>query len=410
VAAVIAFVSPEFPFLFMMLLLPYLSGTPYSTEILVSLSLISLLSFSRKVFLGKRVYAFGASDILILIFVLAIVAAGVIGGGKDSTAGALSLVAIAFVYIPAANIIVNRRLADCAVNSVVFSAAPVAIYAIVDYVITWVGGERQPTSSLMSTPEVLAAMLTATFLLALVSMRGMRHSVQKGIYVVFLVICAFALFATHCVPVLIVFAVSLIAYAIIANVSLPKELLIFPFCAPLLIFLLPPSLLATVSEGLGMSMTFGEMRGQMLSALELFRENLVLGIGANGFDVGEGYPYFNSPLGIACRFGAVAVGALAVLLLIRLRQASVYSLCLKNSSVRRTSNMTLLSLFALMTLGWFYDVFSDLSVYTLFLAVFGMSTAALRISRSEYDTRHELYDDQRNLSFSALDVSVSGRR
>lgn len=406
VIAVLSFVSAEFPFLFMLLSLPYLTVIPQSDIILVCLSLLALLSFARKVFLGKRVYVFGISDVFALLLALVIIATGVIGGGESSTANALILTALTLTYIPAANIIVNRRLADCAINSVIISVVPIAVIAIIRYIVSWIGGQRTAQSSLASSPSALSVWLVVAFVFAFYAIRHLKSYIGRGIYIFFLVLFALAIFTTECAPVLILLVPSVIAYFIIANYNLPKELLIFPFALPPVIFLLPRSALHSISEFFNLSITLGEMCAQLGTAAELLADNLFVGIGANGFSPDQNYPYFNTPLGIGIRFGVVAMAILAILFLLRMRQISAYSPYLKISTVRSFSTATLVALFALVSVGWFYDVFVDMSIYCLFFAIFGMNTSSLRIAKEEHDGRLELYDDKRSMESSALDITL----
>ncbi len=408
IIVVLSFVSAEFPFLFMLLALPYLSVIPHSDVVLVCLSLFSLLSFARKVFLGKRVYSFGMSDILILLLAVVIVGTGVIGGGESSTLNALILIALTLTYIPAANIIVNRRLADCAINAVIISVVPIAVVAIVRYILSWVGGERVAQSSLASSPEALAAWLGIAFAFAIYALRHMKSYISLGIYVAFLVLFALAIFTTECAPVLIILISGFLAYLIIANHSLPNELLIFPFALPVCVFLLPLDVLAAVSSFFDLPLTLGEMRGELFQSLNLLLDNLFFGIGANAFTKSPEYPHFNTPLGIGIRFGVVAMVIFALLFVLRTRQTSVYSRCLRISSVRSFSTATMVALFALVSFGWFYDVFSEMSLYCLFFVLLGMNTSALQIAKDEYDGRLELYDDKRSMESSALDITISG--
>ena len=138
VFTVISFVSPEFPYIFSLLIFPYLSLIPYSEWILAALVLTALLSFARKVLVGKRVYSFEIYDALLAIFVIAVIVTGVILGGSESTEKALLILIFALGYIPATNIAVNRRLCDCVAGAVVASSLPISMYSTVKCVVGFV--------------------------------------------------------------------------------------------------------------------------------------------------------------------------------------------------------------------------------------------------------------------------------
>lgn len=400
---IVAFISPEFPFLFLLIMIPYISYIPYSTVLLVSLSLLALVSFLRKVFLGKRTYFLGISDIFLFTFALVIIITGAIGGGSTSTLNSWMLIALTFAYIPAANIIVNRRLADRAVTAIIFSALPTSAFAISDYIVNLVKGERTPSHSTMSSPEALAAFLSVTLIMLVFSVRDMKNSVKRGVYIAFSILCILAIATTECIPVLFLLLLAAPSYGIVMQRRLPKELLLIFGAIPCVVFFLPDSVLNAVSAPFGMTPGFSELRRHLSEALDIFVENMAIGIGAQGFDAEAALPT-NLLLGLGCRFGIIALAIFAALVLIRLRQISVYSRFLRHSQLMPLSAMTALATFAFMVLGWFFDLFGDMSLYCLFFVLFGMNTAALRTSKREYDDRHDYYGDQRALDVSNIDV------
>lgn len=404
VFVLVAFVSPEFPLLFFLIVLPYMSRIPYSNAVILSLAILTLLSFFRKVFLGKRVYVFGITDLLVLLLALVIILTGVIGGGSASTVNAWLVIALALIYIPTANIIVNRRLADCAANAIVFSAVPVAVMAIADYAVNLIMRNRTPSRSLAASPESLALVLTVALVFILFSMHEAHNSVNRTFRIIFSVIISFAIITTECLPVLLIFAVIAPAYSVIKHKKLPKELLVIFSALPPLVFLLPGTVLDFISKLIGMEPGLREIRWNIRQNLSLFLDNIFTGIGAHGFESGQTLPESNLLLAIGCRFGIVALAIFILILLVRLRQLSVYSRYLRHSQLVTHSHVTALAMFSFITLGWFCDLFTDVGIYCLFFVLLGMNTAAIRISKREHDDRYDYYRDQRALDTSNINI------
>ena len=399
-----SFVSPELPFLFTLMLVPYTTLFEYSEELLVAVSLLTLLSFFSKVMLGKRYYSVNISDICIIVFAAVVVIFGVIGGGAASTRVSLVLVALSLNYIPATNIIVNRRLADCAVDAIVFSSLPVAVIAIADYIVNIFGTGRVPSSSVMSSPYILATYLCVVASLVAFSVIGVRGAVKRGIYIALLPVIALALACTECIPVLIVLPILVVARAILRSRKIPKELLLLLAVLPSLLFLLPNDALSAISSLSPMNTTLVELREGLLRMLKVFSENILVGVGAADLSDPSSGVTLNAILGLGYRFGIVAVVVLCVVCAIRLRQHTVYSVFFKSSQLSVFSNMTTVAMFAMAACGWYCDVFADLGLYCLFFALFGLNTAALRISKNEYEEREWYFKDQNAVDSSAVDI------
>ena len=400
----VSFVSPEFPFLLMLILVPYAGALDYTDELLVAISLLSMCSFFAKVMLGKRYYSVDVSDICLIVFATVIVVFGVIGGGHESTKISLVLVALSLGYIPASNIIVNRRLADCAIEAIVFSSLPISVIAIAQYITGLCLGQRIPSSSLMRSPYVLATYLCVAISLVAFSIIGVRGAAKRGIYIAFLPVLSAALFATECLPVLIILPILVAARAIVRSRRVHKESLIALAAVPSLLFLLPNGALVAISSISPMSTTLVELRAGFLSALESFGSNIIIGDGAADLSGDYSGGLLNTVLGLGCRFGIFAVIVLFVVCIIRLRQDTAYSTFLKSSQLSVFSNMTTVAMFAMAACGWFCDVFADLGLYCLFFALFGLNTAALRISRSEHEEREWYFKDQNDVDSSTTDI------
>lgn len=403
---VISLISPEFLFTALILAIPYLRLLPYSEFFVAACVVVMLVSFFRKVMIGKRVVLLDLTDVFVLFFVAVIIGFGIIGGGTESTEASWYTVLLTLGYIPAANIIVNRRLADCAANAFIIAAVPTSVYAVVTYIIGLASGNPTPSAAFMGAPSSLALFLLIAAAMCIFYIKGHR-GIVRAVYAVMLVLIALALYATQCVPVLIVLPLSAVSYFIITRTRLPKEVILLLCAAPLIVFALPADALYAVSEFLGMEIPLGEMRGRFGESLMLFRDNIAVGLGSDA-EVGangEGY-LFNTPLGIGCRFGIFALIAFTLLILFKLRRISMYSKYFATSSLRSLSNMTVLAIFTVLTLGWFYDAFANTEMYLVLFIILGMNTSALRVSKKEHDDMLYYYGDNRRMDSSDADITI----
>jgi aconitase A len=76
-------ISPEFSFISSILVCPYATLIPNSSWLLSALAILTVLSFARKVTVGKRVYSIEIYDVLMLLLVTSVLLAGVILGGSN---------------------------------------------------------------------------------------------------------------------------------------------------------------------------------------------------------------------------------------------------------------------------------------------------------------------------------------
>ena len=121
----ISFTSPEFPLMLTIVALPYITLIPYDTAVLSALSLLTFLSYFMKVILGKRVFNFGIYDVVILLIGILAFVSGALSDYGMSLRDTGAFIALALAYCPISNLIVNRRLADSAINALIVSAIPI---------------------------------------------------------------------------------------------------------------------------------------------------------------------------------------------------------------------------------------------------------------------------------------------
>ena len=404
--ATVSVVSPEFLFILIIMAIPYVRFLPFGELTLGAAVLLLLVSFFRKVMLGKRVMMVGLTDLFVVLFVASIIGFGVIGGGGESTRESWMIAILALGYFPAANIIVNRRLADCSANAFIIAALPASLHAFVKFLISCIGGTPAPSGSVMSEPHQLAAFLLAAAALCIYYI-AVGRGTTKAIYLGILSVLFAGLFATWCAPVLIVLPLSLISFVFIRRTKLPREILIILCALPLLIFFLPSDVLYSVSSFFKMDIPLGEMRGRLISSFGVFLDNVVMGLGADAAVVGDGeIRYFNMLLGIGCRFGVFAFASLIMLILFKLRRVSVYSRYLEYSSLEALSGFTLIAVFSIFALGLFFDVTAEVELYLVIFVILGMNTASLRVSKKEYDDMLGYFGDNKGIDSSVADITL----
>ena len=402
--AVIAFISPEFPFLFTLLVLPYLPLVSYGSIVLVALSLLSLLSFWRKVLLGKRVYNFEAYDLGIILLLLIFAVGGAIYGGYSSTFNTGIMISLLLGYIPAGNLVLNRRLADCTVNSITVSSVPVAVVAIAQYISAIFGSRIAPVSSTFTSSDDLTVFLTVVSVIAIFYAHEEKEVLPKIFYSTALILNLVALIATENLFVVIVILLCALAYAILKAPAVPNELIVIAAALPYALFLLPLETLMKICAFLGIPEGFTEIISDFSKTLSLFIDNALLGVGARGFGEDVGYPAFNMLLGIGCRFGVFALLLFALVMLLRLRHLSAFARYYKTSSARVPVIMSAVAIFAFFVMGSLYDVFESTSLLYLFWCIMGFCSANLRIAKKEHNDRVDYYRDQR--SFDSADTSI----
>ena len=402
---VVSMLSPEFPYIFSLLVFPYLPIVPYSEYILAGFIVLTLVSFSRKVFVGKRMYALEIYDFLLLLFVLAVVLTGVILGGKSSTEYALLIILFIIGYIPAASVAVNRRLCDCIAGAVVTSSIPIAIYAIVKYIVDFAMGERTSATAFFASSAVLAAYLSTVIVFSLFLSVNRSRKIKKRYYFITFIINAIAIITTEYFALPIALLLCIAAFMIIRSKKIPPFFAIPLFLLPFGILFLPDSILLKLSGILPTSPSVIEVANGVSDSLWLFFDNLFFGIGANGF--GEGAYYSHSTyLALGCRFGILAAIIFVLLIIIRFLHLGIFRKHYSDSTVSFYVDMCTFSAIAMLLLGSFADIFENIIMVYFFISIFATGSAALRVSKKERLERLSYYADSGSSDYAILDVRV----
>ncbi len=413
VMTVVAFTTPEFPMILTLLILPYIPSLPNDKEVIIvlSLSAVMLLSFALKVAIGKRVYNFDIYDALILLMILFIFVVGIAGYGDNALENSLLKIVLLLGYFPAANLITNRRLADCAINAVIISAVPITVLAIVEFFVKndRIGIENE-ISAFFESSAVLAAFLLVSAILTLSFFVQKKLKTKKLFYLTVFVAEMFALGLIMQPAAWLAIVLAAAGYFVLSARKIPKEALIWLFLLPHLLLLIPTNILDKVSEFLGTSPSFSEKIASYKMALGVFWDNfwLGVGIGADSYSAASGGApaIFNNMLGMATELGIVVLTLFLLMVMLRLRHISYYRTYVLASHLRVADGSTALVLLTLLIFGIDAYIFADATVFYLFWAMFGICTATLRTAKKEHDERLSYYGDSRSSESSVIDIQI----
>jgi O-antigen ligase len=426
VYAFLSIESPEFSLFSTIMILPYLSmDKPEGYSILVTLVIITAISFIRKLAFGKRVLNLEQYDILIGFMLLTVLVSGFALSGIASSTWSIKYISLSLVYILAGNIITNRRLADCAVNATIFAAVIPALTSLATFIrllaTTPIDGiYYNGISSVYSTREVAAAHFAVSVAMAVAMSIQTKGNIRAG-YIALGAFIFLGLLLTFEPFAYIAVVLGIVAYLAIrkgrAFVLLLLPLAAIPYA---IVSLVPGDLLNTVI-GPG---TDGLMPGNIIElwgeALKIFGNHPILGIGigseafgtaisGSGFGVTNSHNIF---LEIATEAGVFALIAFILIIWVRVRHRVNYHKYLVKSDVNVISSSASCAVFVLITIGATVYIWQDMSLYYIFWCVFGIGSATLRIAKQESDDR-ELYSkmmvnfhESSNNEFASVDIPL----
>ncbi|MBQ7363920.1 MAG: hypothetical protein IJW48_05685 [Clostridia bacterium] len=417
----VSFVSPEFSLFSTFLVLPYLSMLDNHELILSAFVGVNILSFVRKVALGKRVYTFEQYDVYLGIFLLFVLISGIFVKGIESFTNSLVMIVLAMGYVLSGSIIANRRLADCLINALIFSSVPVSCVAVVQFVI---GLTEAPlwqfsgVSATFSSPSVLAVFLLSAFIFTLYFTSARRRRSAKLVYIFISALTLFALVLTLSPWATTVAALVLIGFALTAKTRVfGIYTILFALLPSLFIFLPGTALLELARLPVLSFFSLDALATRWNYARQMFFDNALagIGIGESCFvleleALGVAEPLFPNGgtffLEVALEAGVFALAALLLIFVTRVRHTAIYIPYVKTSQVSTLSKFTSLALAALIALGAFNYLWADMSMFFLFWCIFGVGSATLRISKGEHDDRVAYYSDGRSADSSAIDIGI----
>lgn len=415
----LTFLSPEFSFFSIFIIMPYLS---FDTDgiFLALLVATTLISFARKVALGKRVYFFEQYDFGLFAMLFCILISGIFVKGVESFVSSVVMILLGMGYILASSLVTNRRLADCLANAIIISSIPVSIIAVVESIVSISKNGFSAFDGAFATfdqPYTLAIFLLVSISFS-VYVSDVRHNrAAKTLYACIAALNFVALFFTlsfwafgtliigllalECQKMrhgsgLILFILSIIAYALL---FIPSEYRDAIYVNELV-----------KSLGLSDSMQRWQISFRML------RDNIFLGIGIGDesfieeiVNYSPNYNYHNSGnflLEIACEAGVISLFVFIIIYLVRVRHRGIYQPYVRNSQVSKISAYTTVITVMLMAFGAFNYIWADMTMYYLFWCVFGLGSASLRVAKQEFDDRVAYFSDGSAEDSSSIDITI----
>ena len=415
----LTFLSPEFSFFSIFLALPYISLIPNHEYFLAALVAATLLSFVRKVTEGKRVYSFEQYDLELFLMLLFVLISGIFVKGIESFASSVMMILLAMGYTVSGNLIVNRRLADSAINAIIISSVPVSVTAIVQFIVKWADIGALPSVGVCATfdsPATLAVFLLVSFGFAAYFVHSSRSSARRLLYGGVMLLCGFGLITSLCIW--LVCAVLFGLFALIAvrgRKLIGLSLGIFGGAFYLLLLLAPEAVKEVSDLPLLSSLNLYETVKLWRTSFEMFFDNLFTGIGMGSDSFLKEYATYESDvrlnsssflLEIGLEAGIFALAFFLIIMLVRLIHRSRYRRYLIDSQLNTVSHTCASVTVALMVFGVFNYIWEDMSMYYLFWCVFGMGSASLRIAKREFDDRVAYFSDGRSVHSSAVDIAL----
>lgn len=416
----ISFASPEFPFFLSFLLLPYFRYIPYSSTCLVIMIAVAIISFTRKVIFGKRVLHIERYDVLLAIFTLLILISGIFVKGIESFSSSIEMIVLAVGYTLASNIITNRRLADCAMNSVIISAVAPSLISIVQFIIisARVGVANiqiADVAEIFVRHSELAPILLVAIVMS-IAMVIQNHGPIKSLYVVGIAVNSLAFLLTGEFFAIFTLVIGIFAYHVLkrkrlAVLALPILLLI-PYA---LLAIIPNYALDEMFIQIPSLTTAAELFELWKHSITAFANNFFVGIGIGADSFVEEMAKYgvtghtnssNLFIEIGLEAGVFALLVFVLLLGLRLVHRTRYHHYVRSSQTGTVTPVSELCVFCLLTYGATNYIWSDMSAYYLFWCIFGIGSAAIRVAKKEHDDRILYYEDTRASDSSVIDVEI----
>lgn len=415
----LTFLSPEFSFFSIFLMMPYLS---FDTDglFLAALVGITLISYMRKVALGKRVYFFEQYDLGLFIMLFCILISGIFVKGVESFVSSVVMILLGMGYILASSLVTNRRLADGLTNAVIISAVPVSVIAIVQSIVDIVRGglaSFEGACATFDSPSTLSIFLLVALCFSTYFVDVRRKKAVKVLYAVITCIIFVALISTMSFWAFGALIIGTIAFAA-QKMRHGSGLVLLLLSAFTYLLLFIPSQYrdmiysSEIAEALGLSDSIRRWQTSFM----MLRDNLFLGVGIGDdsfvkeiINYTSSFDYSNSGnflLELACEAGIISLFVFIIIYLIRVRHRGIYQPYVKNSLMSKVSTYTTVLTVILMAYGAFNYIWADMSMYYLFWCVFGLGSAALRVSKSEFDDRVAYFSDGSAEDSSSIDISI----
>lgn len=400
--------SPEFSIFLIFLVIPYFPMMQQSELILAGLVSVTLISFTRKTYEGKRIYYFEKYDLLILFMLLIVVVSGAVIGGEGSLLSSLVMLILGFGgYVLTGSLVVNRRLADNVIKANIFASLPISVIAIIEFFESKVGGAEDFSGvrGSFGSSDMLAAYLLTVSVFIIYFILARTHFAAKLIYSVYLITTLFAMAVTLRPWVIVAIMSGLIFYFAFKARNIPGILFGVIGFLPYLFLFLPDRWLSFIGELAPMTfLGFDEYIGVWIESRGIFLDNIWLGVGTGDF---MDAPYTaNFLLQIALEAGVLVLLVFLAIFLTRLQHRTIYAPYIKNSEVSLITDFADISIMVLLVYGLFTPLWSAPTIYYLFWCTFALGSAVLRVSKREFDERVGYFSDGAGHDSSSIDIAI----
>ena len=415
----LTFISPEFSFFSIFLVMPYMSFDSDGTFLALMVA-VTMISYARKVALGKRVYFFEQYDLFLVVMLVCVLISGIFVKGVESFVSSVVMILLGMGYVMSSSLVTNRRLADGLMNAVVISSIPVSVIAIIESVIYVYNNGLVGFSGASATfdkPYTLAIFLLVSAAFSVYFVNVKRRKSAKIVYLLVFLVTFVALFFTMSIWAFIAAWFGIIAYGILKLRRGWRILLSVITVFPYGILFIPERYMSVITESPYLTIFgFSTSVSTWQASLSMLRDNLLLGVGIGsdcftqeiiGYTNGV-IPHNSSNflLEIACEAGVISLCAFLVILAIRLKHRAVYRPYIRTSQVNALSEITTVTVVVLMIYGLFNYIWADMTMYYLFWCAFGLGSASLRISKQEFDDRVAYFSDGSAEDSSSIDITI----
>ncbi len=421
VVVYLSFVSPEFAFFSTIIVLPVLPTVGYGMAVLGCMIGAAFISFMRKVIFGKRVYSIEQYDVLIAAFMLCVLISGVFMKGLESFESSLWMILLALAYPLASNLIANRRLADCALGALLISSVFPGVMTVTEVARLLSAGGVAALADYSAAASFGSSGAYATYLIAVTVTSAYfifssRYRPVRVVSVVSLIASVACLAFTARLDALVALFAGAFAYLIMKNARKLSPLAALAAFVPLLMLLLPASVYDAVMGEVGSTYAHAELLSLWERSLAMLGDHLFTGVGMGsdsflaeimnyGWKAAENSS--NLFIEIGCEAGVFALLIFVLLLAVRVFHRSIYKVYVTDSQVCSLSFASGVMLTALLAFGMTEYIWACDTVYYLFWCIFGIGSAALRISKREHDDRVMYYGDITTVETSVIDVKIT---
>ena len=330
------------------------------------------------------------------------------------------MILLSLGYVLSSSLIANRRLADNMLSSIVISAIPMSIYALVQGVIQMVdlGGifGYIGVKGSFETSTALAELLLVAGAFCLYFVKTSKSSAVRLGYLASLIVIAVALVMTAEAWVAVAVLLGTLAY-FCSRMRHGSGILIALLCICAYLPTVMPAEWFEALDSVPVLSRLGLYESALVwrASFSMLIDNLFVGVGigaecfaeeAAGYGIVGKTDSGNLFLEIGIEAGIFALTAMLLLFAVRLRHRSRYARFVRDARVKEATCFILAATVCLVVLGATGYLWGDMTVMYLFWCLFGASGALLRDSKRERDDWVDYFSDVRSSDSSSVDIGL----